>query len=218
MHRQECRLSASIGTVTPLEKRQSQCALSYIAVRSLRHKRPGIPLKRKMPVKISYPIVISVIAPNIGGWAGGYITRKNIKPWYETLKRPSWNPPNWVFAPVWTTLYCTMGYSSYLVWKDGGGFREAAIPLSIYSANLLLNWSWTPLFFGLHNIKWALYEITVLWGSTVAMGIAFYSVNRLAGCLVIPYLAWNSLAMALNYVIYRDNKPSIEAVTNEKKE
>ncbi|CAK9809475.1 Translocator protein [Anthophora plagiata] len=171
-----------------------------------------------MPVKIAWPVVAAVIHPNIGGWAGNYFTRKNIVPWYESLKKPVWTPPKWAFAPVWTTLYCTMGYSSYLVWRDGGGFKEAIIPLSIYGTNLLLNWSWPPLFFGLHNIKWALYEIVLLWGSTVAMGMAFYNVNPLAGCLIIPYLAWTSLATALNYVIYRDNKPSIEAAPEEKKE
>ncbi|XP_034188648.1 translocator protein [Osmia lignaria lignaria] len=171
-----------------------------------------------MPVKVSWPLVVGIIHPNIGGWAGSYLTQKNIKPWYESLKKPSWTPPNWVFGPIWTTVYCTIGYSSYLVWKDGGGFREAIIPLSIYGTNLILNWSWTPLFFGLHNIKWALYEITLLWGSTVAMGIAFYNVNQIAGCLVIPYLIWNSFATALNYVIYRDNERNVESVAGGKKE
>lgn len=171
-----------------------------------------------MPVKISWPVVIGVIHPNIGGWASGYITRKNIQPWYESLKRPTWTPPKWMFAPVWTTLYCTMGYSSYLVWRDGGGFKEAAIPLSIYGTNLILNWSWPPIFFGSHNLKLALYEIAVLWGSTAAMGIAFYKVNPIAGYLVVPYLAWTSLATALNYVIYRDNKPDVKAITDEKKD
>lgn len=171
-----------------------------------------------MPVKISWPIIGAIIYPNVGGWAGSYITRKNIKPWYESLKRPSWTPPNWAFGPVWTTIYCSMGYSSYLVWRDGGGFSEAIIPLSIYGTNLILNWSWTPLFFGLHNIKWALYEITLLWGSTVAMGISFYNVNPIAGYLIVPYLVWSSFATALNYVIYRDNKSNIETIADGKKE
>lgn len=109
-----------------------------------------------------------------------------------------------------------MGYSSYLVWRDGGGFREAAIPLAIYGTNLILNWSWPPLFFGLHKIKLALYEIAVLWGSTAALGVAFYNVNPLAGCLMVPYLAWTTLATALNYTIYRDNRESIEAADQKK--
>ncbi|XP_066595911.1 translocator protein [Prorops nasuta] len=161
-----------------------------------------------MPVKISWPIVVATIHPNIGGLIGGYITRQNLNPWYQSLKKPSWTPPNWAFAPIWTSIYCTIGYSSYLVWRDGPGFEGATIPLALYGVNLALNWSWTPIFFGAHNIKLALYEILVLWGSTAAMGIAFYHINHTAGYLTIPYFAWTSLAAMLNYVIYKDNKSS----------
>lgn len=150
-------------------------------------------------------MMIGIIHPNVGGWIGAYLVRKNLDPWYKSLKKPSWTPPDYMFGPVWTSLYCTMGYSSYLVWRDCGGFKEAALPLSLYGLNLALNWSWTPIFFGAHNIKLALYEIALLWGSTAAVGVAFYQVNSLAGLLIIPYLAWGSLATALNYVIYRDN-------------
>ncbi|KAK2580901.1 hypothetical protein KPH14_005971 [Odynerus spinipes] len=158
-----------------------------------------------MPVKVSLPMMIGIIHPNIGGWAGAYFVKNNLDPWYKSLKKPSWTPPSWMFGPVWTSLYCTMGYSSYLVWQDAGGFKEAALPLSIHGVNLALNWAWTPIFFGAHNIKLALYDTAIMWGTTIAMGVAFYRVNRLAGLLIIPYLAWGTLATALNYVIYRDN-------------
>ncbi|XP_015597278.1 translocator protein [Cephus cinctus] len=159
-----------------------------------------------MPVKTHYPSLIgAIILPNVGGWIGGFVTRRNINPWYQSLNRPSWTPPNWAFAPIWTTLYCTMGYASYRVWINGGGFKNAALPLSLYGINLILNWAWTPLFFGLHNLKLALYEIIVLWGSTAAVGVTFFRVDRTAGYLIIPYFVWTTIATALNYVIYRDN-------------
>lgn len=73
-----------------------------------------------MPVY--WPVVGATVLPNLGGIAGGYFTRKAIKNWYEKLNKPEWRPPNWAFGPVWTTLYCSMGYASYLVYRDGGGF------------------------------------------------------------------------------------------------
>ncbi|XP_015191216.1 PREDICTED: translocator protein [Polistes dominula] len=158
-----------------------------------------------MMIKESLPVVISVVHPNIGGWLGSYYVRKNLNPWYASLKKPSWTPPNWVFGPVWTTLYSSIGYSSYLVWRDGGGCKEVALPLSIYGANLALNWAWTPIFFGGHKIKLALYDILLVWGTSAAMAVTFYKVNPLAGLLIIPYFAWCTLASTLNYVIYRDN-------------
>ncbi|XP_035743408.1 translocator protein-like [Vespa mandarinia] len=162
-----------------------------------------------MPIcKVSLPLVVGVVHPNIGGWVGAYCVKNNLHPWYTSLKKPSWTPPNWVFGPVWTTIYSTIGYSSYLVWRDAGGFKEAALPLSIYGANLIMNWAWTPIFFGGHHIKLALYEISLVWGTSAAMAVAFYQVNPLAGLLIIPYFAWCTLATALNYVIYRDNPQS----------
>ncbi|XP_008552552.1 translocator protein [Microplitis demolitor] len=159
-----------------------------------------------MPVHINWPTAIGIIVPNLGGWAGAIVTRRNITLWYKSLNKPTWTPPNWMFAPVWTSLYSSIGYASYLVYRDGGGFEKAAIPLSIYGVNLVLNWLWTPIFFGAHNIKLALYEIAALWGSTVVLGISFFQVNKLAGGLIVPYLAWNTLATALTYSVYRNNE------------
>ena len=96
----------------------------------------------------------AVSLPMAGGILNGVLTRNNIKNWYETLNFPSYRPPNWIFGPMWTSLYAGMGYASYLVWKDGGGFGgPAGIPLAVYGTQLALNWAWSPIFFGQHNIK-----------------------------------------------------------------
>lgn len=101
----------------------------------------------------------AVILPNVGGWLGSTITRANLKPWYASLNKPKWNPPNYVFAPMWTSIYSAMGYASYLVYEDllasGNGFdRTAQICCALYANQLALNWAWTPIFFKYHSLKW----------------------------------------------------------------
>ncbi|CAO1300924.1 unnamed protein product [Diamesa tonsa] len=168
--------------------------------------------------KPAVQIAAAVILPNIGGWAGGLITRSSLKPWYEGLKHPSFRPPNWVFGPTWTVLYSSMGYASYVVWKQGGGFSGAAkYPLMMYGTQLALNWAWTPIFFGLKNLKWSTVEIGALTVAAAATGVAFFKIDKVAGLIFIPYLAWLSFASLLNYTIYRDNTPAIEDKKPEEK-
>lgn len=105
--------------------------------------------------KPAVQIAGAVVLPNIGGVANGIITSRNIKSWFDGLNHPSFRPPNYVFGPVWTTLYCGMGYGSYLVYKQGGGFSgPAKFPLMLYGAQLALNWAWSPIFFHYHELKW----------------------------------------------------------------
>nr|CAD7256551.1 unnamed protein product [Timema shepardi] len=125
---------------------------------------------------------------------------------YMTLILPSWNPPSYLFAPVWTILYCVMGFASYLIWRDGGGFKEEArIPLILYCTQLILNWIWTPIFYGAHSILWGLVDIVVLWVNIIACMFTFFRLNRIAAYLLFPYLVWISFATALNYAILMDN-------------
>ncbi|KAH8260378.1 hypothetical protein KR026_010589 [Drosophila bipectinata] len=181
----------------------------------------------------------AIILPNLGGLYNGSLTRKHLQNWYAHLKFPSFKPPNWVFAPVWTTLYAGMGYGSYLVWRDGGGFSgEAKLPLLVYGTQLALNWAWSPIFFGQHNIKgvsnihisstWSslipfirsqgLIDIVALTATAGACGVLFYQVNKVAGLIFVPYLAWLSFATALNYSIWKLNPESEQARIEEVQE
>jgi benzodiazapine receptor len=124
--------------------------------------------------------------------------------WYETLPQPSWTPPNWVFGPVWNTLYALMGIAAWLVWRKAGGIRTAAVPLALFAIQLLLNAAWSAIFFGLHQVGFALVEITLLWLAILLTLISFWRVSALAGALLIPYLVWVSYALTLNWGIWRN--------------
>ena len=124
--------------------------------------------------------------------------------WFAALKKPSWNPPGWVFGPVWTALYAMMAAAAWLVWQRGG-WKEQRKPLLIFLAQLALNALWTPLFFGLHRPGVAFAEIVLLWLAIVATLVAFRPVNRTAAWLLVPYLAWVSFAAVLNGTLWRLN-------------
>lgn len=124
--------------------------------------------------------------------------------WYALLRKPSWNPPGWVFGPVWTALYTMMAVAAWLVWRRGG-FATQRRPLALFLLQLALNAAWTPLFFGLKQPGWAFTEIVLLWLAITATLIAFRHVNRVAAWLLAPYLAWVSFAAALNFTLWRLN-------------
>ncbi len=124
--------------------------------------------------------------------------------WYAGLVKPPWNPPAWLFGPVWTLLYVTMAVAAWLVWREGGWSAQRR-PLALFLAQWLLNALWTPLFFGLHRPDIGLAEIVVLWAVLAATLAAFWRVRRIAGLLLVPYLAWVSFAAFLNFTIWRLN-------------
>jgi tryptophan-rich sensory protein len=124
--------------------------------------------------------------------------------WYASLKKPSWNPPGWIFGPVWTALYAMMAVAAWLVWRRGG-FAAQRRPLGWFLAQLALNAAWTPLFFGLHWPGVAFAEIVLLWLAIVATLAAFRPVNRAATFLLVPYLLWVTFAAALNFALWRLN-------------
>jgi benzodiazapine receptor len=138
------------------------------------------------------------------GGLGAVATTPEIDGWYKTLAKPEWNPPDWIFGPVWTTLYILMAIAAWLVWKPAG-VKAAQMPLSLFGLQLVLNVVWSWIFFGLHQPGWAFAEIAVLWLAIMATTVAFFRRSKIAGWLLTPYLAWVSFASVLNFAIWRMN-------------
>jgi len=123
--------------------------------------------------------------------------------WYERLAKPSWNPPNWLFAPAWTVLYVLMAVAAWMVWKvDGFG-----LPIWLWVVQLVLNAAWSWVFFGLRRPDLAFYELIAMWLAIVATTIAFAGVREDAALLMLPYIAWVSFAGALNLKVWQLNGP-----------
>jgi tryptophan-rich sensory protein len=129
---------------------------------------------------------------------GGFVMTGD---WYAMLSKPTWNPPSWVFGPVWTLLYIMMGVSAWLVWKEGG-FAQQRKPLTLFLVQLVLNAIWTPLFFGAHELGIAFAEILLLWLAILATILAFRRVSTTAAWLLVPYLLWVSFASVLNATLW----------------
>ncbi|MDN5327892.1 MAG: translocator protein [Candidatus Woesearchaeota archaeon] len=146
-------------------------------------------------------LIISILIPLVIGFLGSFFTNSSVNSWYTTLNKPSFNPPNWLFAPAWTILFILIGISFYLVWKENFGNKDKLV-IGIYSIQLFLNLMWSFLFFGLKNPFLALIEIIVLWFVILANIIIFYRIKREAGLLLIPYILWVSFATVLNYFIF----------------
>lgn len=135
---------------------------------------------------------------------GAIFTSRSVSEWYPVLQKPSWNPPAWVFGPVWTVLYLMMAIAAWMVWRRRG-FREGAAALLIFAFQLALNAAWSPLFFGLRNPLAGLLDIIPLWAAILATIAAFRKISPLAAALLIPYWLWVSFATALNFMIWRLN-------------
>lgn len=126
--------------------------------------------------------------------------------WYARLQKPAWNPPNWIFGPVWSSLYTIMAVATWLVWRRGG-FAGQRAALSFFLVQLFFNALWSPLLFGLHQPGLAFVDLLLLWLSLLATVAAFWKARRFAGAMLLPYLAWVTFAGALNLAIWRLNRP-----------
>ena len=135
---------------------------------------------------------------------GAAATNLSVGTWFAALEKPSWNPPNWVFGPVWTTLYVGMAVAAWLVWRRKG-LVDVSLPLILFGVQLFLNAAWSALFFGMRNPGIAFADILLLWLAIAATVVTFGRVSSLAATLLVPYLAWVSFATVLNWSIWRLN-------------
>ncbi|MDC0987415.1 tryptophan-rich sensory protein [Alphaproteobacteria bacterium] len=138
-------------------------------------------------------IVICLIISGIGG----AITASSVETWYQALEKPIFNPPDWVFAPVWTLLYIIMGIAAWRVWRLRS-FEATGKALGVFALQLGFNLAWSFLFFGLQRIDLALVEIVILLVAIIVNAIMFWRIDRLAGLMLMPYIAWVTYATILN--------------------
>ncbi len=157
--------------------------------------------------KISEILILfsSIIICQLAGFIGSIFTTSSIPTWYASLNKPSFNPPNWVFAPVWTVLYLLMGIALYLIWRKGLSDKNVKIAFMVFVFQLVLNSLWSFLFFGLESPFAAFIEIIILWIAILVSIILFFRISWIAGVLLIPYILWVSFASVLNFAIWRLN-------------
>ena len=148
-----------------------------------------------------FALFVSLAACFGAGAIGGLLTADAVETWYQTLVKPTWTPPSWLFGPVWSALYLMMAVSAWLVWRRLPG-RLNRVPLTFFAVQLVLNVLWSGLFFGLRLPGAAAIEIVALWLAVVATAIVFWRVSAVAGWLFVPYILWVSFATALNFAIW----------------
>ncbi|MBU1084819.1 MAG: TspO/MBR family protein [Candidatus Beckwithbacteria bacterium] len=149
--------------------------------------------------------MVSVLIAQLAGVVGSIFTTSSVNGWFQTINKPTWNPPGWLFGPVWITLYTLMGVASYLVWQKRGLNKNIKIALVVYGVHLVLNVLWSIIFFGLKNPGLAFIEILVLLLFIILTIFLFYKIRPITFWLLLPYLLWTSFASILNFTIWRLN-------------
>ena len=158
-----------------------------------------------MSSALSSPVVIAVAVALFLGLFGGLMTP--IGPWYKALRKPAWQPPDWLFGPAWTVILGLAAWSAVIAWRaapDAGARTDVII---LFGVNALFHALWSPLFFRLRRPDWALVEVVFLWSSLVALVVGLWPISRPASLMIVPYLSWVSFAAVLNRAIVRLNGP-----------
>ncbi len=151
------------------------------------------------------PVVVGIVAAVAVATLGGLAT--DIGPWYRDLHKPSWQPPDWLFGPVWTTIYALVVIAGVRSWRRANDTVEKEWLTVLFAGNAFVNVLWSLLFFRLHRPDWALLEVGVLWSSVLALTVVLLRRDRGGGLLMLPYLAWVSFASFLNLTIVVLNAP-----------
>lgn len=147
-------------------------------------------------------LIISLLLPLVVGGLGGLVTSRSVADWYQTLEKPYFSPPDWVFGPVWTLLYLLIGVSLYLVWASPLTYPYTKTAAYIFfGIQLVLNLMWSLVFFGLHAPAFAAVVILMLLVAIVLTMVSFWPISRWAALLLVPYLLWVSFATALNVAV-----------------
>lgn len=149
----------------------------------------------KLPLSILFAILVGAL--------GSLFTSSSVQTWYVTLTKPAFNPPSWLFGPVWTILYILMGVSFWMIWTSKSKEKKRAIVL--FLIQLFLNGIWSPVFFGAHSIGGALTLIVLLWAAIALTILVFKKISKPAAWLLVPYILWVSFATVLNFAIWRLN-------------
>ena len=142
--------------------------------------------------------VVFVLVCYAAALPNAFTTPPGESPWYAALEKPAFQPPGWLFGPVWTLLYILMGIAAWRVWRLGTDKPGVRLGLTLFAVQLLLNAAWSPVFFGAHEIVWALAILAALWAVLVATTVVFFRVDRPAGWMLVPYVLWVSFASVLN--------------------
>lgn len=149
--------------------------------------------------------ILGAIAALVLTFSAAYIgSRFPVDEWYAALSKPAWNPPNWLFGPVWSVLYLFMAIAAWNVWRKES-LAGAALPLGLFVLQLVLNATWSYVFFGRHEVGLAFIEILALWGAILWTLIEFWRISPMSGILLVPYLIWVTFAAVLNFTIWQLN-------------
>lgn len=158
-----------------------------------------------MKIKKPALLVFSILISQLAGIIGSLTTMPAITGWYANLNKPFFNPPNWIFGPVWITLYTLMGISLYLVWIKNGKKKKHSNIIAFFLTHLVFNSLWSIVFFGLKNTSLALIIILILWTMIFTLIKKFKEINKSSAYLLFPYLAWVTFATLLNFAIWQLN-------------